>query len=255
MKSHLNYFMLMLLLPFLAACDNNFDNNYYGSSYNNYRVDIATVKNPDSTYKFSFLLDNNKLMNVTQSGDPTFIPKDGQRIIANYSILSVALVDSTYSRNVQLNNASLVLTKGIFKITPATQDSIGHDSITIRDMWVGNDFLNIEFAYFGNNKTHYINLVSDASKVYTDGKVHLEFRHNGNGDAPTYYLKGIVSFNLKSLQTGVTATVLNLAIHVKVPYQSVEKVYNIPYYFGPNTTLYGTPDFNTHMLQSIHNVL
>ena len=254
MKSHLNYFVLLMLLPLLAACDNNFDNNYYGSSYNNYRIDIATVKNPGLTSKFSFLLDNNKLMQVTQTNDPTFIPNDGQRIIANYNILSVTKVDSTYTRDVQLNNASLVLTKGIFNITPATQDSIGNDSITIRDMWIGNDFLNIEFAYLGNNKTHYINLVSDASKVYTDGKIHLEFRHNGNGDAPTYYLKGIVSFNLKPLQTGVSATVLNLAIHVKVPYQATEKVYNLPYYFGPNTTLYGAPDFSTRLMQNIHNV-
>lgn len=253
MKSHLNYFVLIVLLPFLSACDNYFDNSYYGSSYTDYRIDIATVKNPTLTSKFSFLLDNNKLMQVTQTNDPTFIPKDGQRIIANYSILSVTKVDSTYKRDVQLNNASEVLTKGIFNITPATQDSIGHDSITIRDMWIGNDFLNIEFAYLGNNKTHYINLVSDASKVYTDGKIHLEFRHNGNGDAPYYYLKGIASFNLKSLQTGVSATVLNLLIHVKVPYQTAEKTYNITYLFGPNTTLYGAPDFSTQM-QEVHKI-
>lgn len=248
MKSHLNYLVLIMILPVLVACDSNFDNNYYGYSY---RIDIATVKNPASTSKFSFLLDNNKLMQVTQTNDPTFIPKDGQRIIANYSILSATKTDSTYTRNVQLNNAALVLTKGIFNITPATQDSIGHDSIAIRDMWIGNDFLNIEFAYFGNDKTHYINLVSDASKVYTDGKIHLEFRHNGNGDSPAYYQRGIVSFNIKSLQTGVSATVLNLAIHVKVPYQSAEKIYDIPYYFGPATTLYGAPDLNVQM-QGIH---
>ena len=234
------------------ACDNNFDGYHNGYTDNNYRIDIATVQNPTLSSNFYFLLDNNQLYQVTGTNVPSFIPKDGQRIIANYSILSVTKVDSTYTRKVQLNNASLVLTKGIFKITPATQDSIGHDSITIRDMWIGNDFLNIEFAYFGNDKTHYINLVSDATKTYTDGKVHLEFRHNGNGDAPTYYLKGLVSFNLKSLKTGVSGTVLNLLIHVKVPYQAAERTYNIVYYFGPNTTLYGAPDINS-LMQVVHN--
>lgn len=247
MKSHLKYYLLIMLLPVFTACEN--DENYY--SYNNNRVDIATVKNAGLSSKFSFLLDNNQLMQITQTEVPTFIPKDGQRIIANYSILSVTKVDTTYTRNVRLNDVYSVLTKGVFKITPATQDSIGHDSITIRDMWIANDFLNVEFAYLGNNKIHYINLVSDASKVYTDGKIHLEFRHNGNGDAPTYYLKGLVSFNLKSLQTGVTASVLNLLIQVKVPYHTVEKTYDIPYYFGPTTTLYGAPDINS-MMQGVH---
>jgi hypothetical protein len=250
MKSHSKYLLLILFVPFFMACDNNDD----GYRINNSRVDIATVRNPNSSSKFSFLLDNNQLMQITQTDVSTFIPKDGQRIIANFTLLTQTKVDSVYNTTVRLNDASTVLTKGIFNITPAKQDSIGHDSITIRDMWIGNDFLNIEFAYFGNNKTHYINLVSDASKVYTDGKTHLEFRHNGNGDAATYYLKGIVSFNLKSLQTGVSGTVLNLAIHVKVPFQTTEKMYNIPYYFGPTTNLYGASEFMSLMQkdQPIH---
>ena len=253
MKSHSKYFLLIMLMPLFMACDNNYDGYNYGYSINNYRIDIATVKNTTSTDKFSFLLDNNQLMQITQSNVPTFIPVDGQRIIANYTILSRTKVDSVTNSNVKLNDASLVLTKGIFKITPATQDSIGNDSITIRDMWIGADFLNVEFAYLGYNKTHYINLVSDASKVYTDGKTHLEFRHNGNGDAPTYYLTGIVSFKLKSLQTGVTGTVLNLVIHVKVPHQTAERMYNIPYYFGPTTNLYGAPEF-MNLMQKVQNV-
>jgi len=253
MKSHFNYLLFFMLLLVLTACDNNYDGNYsngYSNGY--YRIDIATVKNTGLTSDFSFLLDNNQLMQITKTSDPTFIPVDGQRIIANYTILTQTKVDSVYNRTVKLNSAVNVLTKGIFKITPATQDSIGHDSISIRDMWIGNDFLNIEFAYLGNNKTHFINLVSDALKTYTDGKTHLEFRHNGNGDTPTYYLRGIVSFNLKSLQTGVSGTVLNLAIHVNVPNQTTEKVYNIPYYFGSTATLYGATDFNT-MMQAVHN--
>jgi hypothetical protein len=252
MKSHSNYLWLFLLLPLFVACD-NFDDDYNGYSNYNYRIDIATVQNPTLTSTFSFLLDNNKLYQVTQSNDPTFIPADGQRIIANYTVLSVTKVDSTYTRKARLNDASVVLTKNIFKITPATQDSIGHDSITIKDMWIGNDYLNIEFAYFGNNKTHFINLVSDASKTYTDGKTHLEFRHKGNGDLPTYYSRGIVSFKLKSLQTGASGNVLNLAIHVKVPYQTTEKMYDIPYYFGSTATLYGASDYNT-LMKGVHNV-
>ena len=249
MKTLAKLLIIIMLLPVFMAC-NNHDQMDYPS--NNYHIDIATVKNSDLSSQFSFLLDNNRLMKITYTDLPLFIPKDGQRIIANYSFLSVMLADSTLSNNVRLNNANTVLTKSILKITPATQDSIGHDSITIKDMWIGNDFLNIEFAYLGNDKTHFINLVSDASKVYTDGKIHLEFRHNANGDKPAYYYSGIVSFNLKSLQNGVTANVLNLLIHVNVPYQAAERLYNITYYFGPTVQNYYTPVFPTP-LQEIRN--
>ena len=250
MKSNINFLIIFLFLPIFMGCDNNFD----GYSTDNYRVELATVKNPNLNARFSLLLDNNQLIQITETNLPSFIPKDGQRVIVNYSVLSAMKSDSTYKSNVRLNDAISVLTKGIFRITPSTQDSIGHDSISIREMWIGNDFLNIEFAYLGNNKTHYINLVSDVSKVYTDGKIHLEFRHNGNGDIPTYYYKGIVSFNLKSLQTGTTSNSLNLVVHVKVPYQSMEKMYNITYNFGPITLLYGTPEFKSLMngVQKIH---
>jgi hypothetical protein len=249
MKSPLNYLLLIMLLPLFMACDDNYD--YY--QHDHYRVDMGTVINPNFNSRFSFLLDNNRLIQVTETNVPSFIPKDGQRIIANYTILSETKADSTVTRNVKLNNAYTVLTKGIFNITPATQDSIGHDSIYIRDMWIGSDYLNVEFAYWGNNKTHYINLVSDASKVYTDGKTHLEFRHNGNGDTPTYYLRGIVSFRLKSLQPQATANSLDLVIHVKEPYHSVEKMYAITYNFGPTPVLYKTADFNS-LMQEVHEI-
>ena len=251
MKSHSKYLLIILLLPLLVACKDFFD-DIFNDKTTVYHVDIATVKNPTLSSKFFFVLDNNQIMQITQTNLPSFVPKDGQRIIANYSILSKT--DST-NVPVKLFDASSVLTKGIFQITPATQDSIGHDSIYLRDMWIGNDFLNIEFSYWGYGRTHYINLVSDVSKVYTDGKTHLEFRHNGNGDTPTYLLRGIVSFNLKSLQTGVTGNSLDLVIHVNVPYQATEQMYNLTYTFGPTTTkAYSGTQLNSLMkdVQSIH---
>jgi len=235
----------------MMACK-DFFNDIFNDKSTVYHVDIATVKNPTLSSKFFFVLDNNQIMQITQTDLPSFVPKDGQRIIANYSILSK--VDST-NVPVKLFDASSVLTKGIFKITPATQDSIGNDSVFVRDMWIGNDFLNVEFSYWGFNRTHFINMVSDASKVFTDGKTHLEFRHNGNGDTPTYLLRGIVSFNLKSLQAGVTGNSLNLVIHVKVPYKTAVQMYDVTYNFGPTTsTVYTGPQLSGFMkdLPSMH---
>jgi len=253
MKSHSKYLLLFLLLPFMTACKDLFDDIFHDKT-TVYQEDIATVKNPTLSSKFFFVLDNNRIMQITETDLPSFMPTDGQRIIANYVLLSKSTADTT-NIPVKLVDVYTVLTKGIFKIKPANQDSIGHDSITIRDMWIGNDYLNIEFAYKGYNKTHYINLVSDASKVYTDGKIHLEFRHNGNGDSPMYNYKGIVSFNLKSLQTGVTGNSLNLVIHVKAPFKTVEQTYGLNYVFGPtaSTNVYYGVQLN-ELMKEAHSI-
>lgn len=242
MKTKFKIFLLSLFVPFFVGCDLDDDDGYI---INNYYTDIATVQNPDSLSAFFFRLDNDKLMWTVASNFYNYRPKDGQRIIANYSILFDKRATGLYDYDVKLNNVYTVLTKGIFQITPATQDSIGNDSISISDIWIGSDYLNVEFVYPGYNKTHYINLVSDNLKAYTDGKTHLEFRHNANGDTPTYMRKGIVSFNLKSLQTSaVVDKTISLVIHVNVPDQVAEKTYSLTYKYDDTSGMIKTRKIN-----------
>lgn len=236
MKTMKKIFLLSLLLPFFMACDLNDD----GYSLDKYWIDIATVENPDNSSFFYFRLDNNDLMWTAATNFRHFRPVDGQRIIVNYTILSNGPTGGSYNHDVKLNDAYKVLTKGIFPITPATRDSIGNDSIHVRDIWIGRDFLNVEFVYPGYDQIHFINLVSDASKVYTDGKIHLEFRHNANEDNPIYHRNGIVSFNLKSLQTGAGSDSVNLVIHVNEPNMAADKTFNLTYKFGAAAMLYQT---------------
>jgi hypothetical protein len=77
--------------------------------------------------------------------------------------------------------------------------------------------------------------------VYTDGKTHLEFRHNANDDSPNYYRRGIVSFDIKSLQATTSNKTINLVIHVNVPNQAEEKTYALTYNFDTNSTLIKSP--------------
>jgi len=218
----------MLALLFLVACNPHDNENQFLSDF----TSIATVENPNQTSGFYFKLDNNDRMWITSTYFPYYSPKTGQRIIANYSILSVNNNGTTYNHKVQLNDVYEVLTKGIFNITPATQDSIGNDQISIRDIWIGSDYLNVEFTYLGYNKIHYINLVTDTAKKYTDSKIHLEFRHNANGDYATYSKGGIASFKLDSLQTNTTVDSVNLVIHSKEFGTPTDKTYNLTYKFG-----------------------
>ena len=171
MKRVLFFFML---IPLFTACNDN-DPDY---SLDKFVTDLVTIENPDQATTFFMRTDDSTRLWTAATNFRNYRPKDGQRIIANYTILSDKPESATYDHDVKLNDLYEVLTQGIFNVTAATQDSIGNDNVYIEDMWIGSHFLNVEFVYPGSHKMHFINLVSDTSKVYNDGKIHLEFRHN-----------------------------------------------------------------------------
>lgn len=215
-----------LVLVLLSACQ------YEENDYQNRTVALATVENPRQSTDFYLIPDNGGRLKVGSSVIPYYRPVDGQRIIADYSITASTPQSSIYSHVVRLNDVYEVLTKGIFDITPSTQDSIGNDRVRINDIWISGNFLNIEFEFMGYNRVHYINLVKDAGKSYSDGKVHLEFRHNANDDYTDFVKSGIVSFNLNSLRKDNDNKV-SLVIHTNEFYNS-DNTYELTYVYGTN---------------------
>lgn len=220
----LRVFSVIALSALMLACSSNDD----GYSLNKFWVDIVTVENPNNKDAFFMRRDDNKLLWTAASSFYNFRPVDGQRLVANYTILWDKSQTGLYDYDVKLNDAYKVLTKGIFNLTPATADSIGNDPIRINRMWVGSHFLNVEFVYMGYNKIHFINLVNDDSKTYTDGKTHLEFRHNANNDMLYYTRMGLVSFDLRSLHNNTNADI-ELVIHVNESTENPDKQYTITY--------------------------
>ena len=221
-------FIGILLLFLVISCNDDVNSN------ENNRIDIATVENPTLSTTFNFRLDDGSLMYTNTAGLLNYKPKDGQRIIANYSFIETnSAASSTIKNNVKLNDVYEILTKGIFKIKPAQQDSIGNDQIEIKNIWIGSDYLNVEFVYLGYNKNHFINLVSDDSKTYTDNKVHLEFRHNANSDYPSNSNWGMASFDLRLLKANHNPTdSVKLIIHTKEYGSTIDKTYPLTYKFG-----------------------
>ena len=217
-------FVLIFVPLFFASCEKS------GYSLGDIWVSIATVENPDNSSAFFFRLDNDERMWTAATSLPHYRPKDGQRILAYYTILSDKPESSSYDHDVKLNSVYRILTKDIFKITPETQDSIGNDPIKIVDIWIGSDYLNVEFEFAGQYKTHFISLVSDESKTYDDGKVHLEFRHNANNDALSYRNWGLASFNIMPLQPSGTDRI-TLVIHTNEYDEPEEKLYELTYIF------------------------
>ncbi|NDP20220.1 MAG: hypothetical protein GZ091_03960 [Paludibacter sp.] len=211
----------------LLSCNRENEN-----MYENDLSDIATVDNSAQSTKFFLNLDNKERLYTMVSDLRYYRPKDGQRVIANYVILSNKSDTSTYNHDVKLIDVYEILTKGIFRIKPVQQDSIGNDQIEIRQMWIGSDYLNVEFSYPGYNKIHFISLISDSTKTYTDNKIHLEFRHNANGDYPSISKWGMASFDLRSLQSNATNDSLQLVIHTKEYRSTGDNTYSMTYKFN-----------------------
>lgn len=219
------YFLIALIIPLFIACSKDEE------TLNDSIVKIATVENPSQLTNYYLNLDDSTRLLAIDSELKYYRPKDEQRVIVDYTILSHKPNGSSYDHDVRVNDIYEILTKGIFSITPTTQDSIGNDPITIQDMWIAGDFMNFEFIYPGYSKTHFVNLVKDDLKTYTDGKMHLEFRHNANDDYPSLNISGIVCFNLKSIRKA-GATSVDLVIHTKEFGSSDERTYNYTYKYG-----------------------
>lgn len=218
--------LFALLIPLFIAC------NKEEEDVEQSVVKIGTVENPSQLTNFYLNQDDSVRLWVIDSDIKYYRPKNDQRVIMEYVILSNKPRGSSYQHDVKLKDVYEILTKGIFNITPETQDSIGNDPVAIRDMWVTNDFLNVEFVYPGYSKTHFINLVSDATKPLTDNKVRLEFRHNDNDDYPSYNISGIVSFSIKSLRVSGSNSV-DFVVHTKeFDSGNADKTYSFTYKYG-----------------------
>lgn len=225
-------YFLLLLLP-LCALFSCLDNND-GYSLDKYWVDLATVDNPDKGSAFYLNLDDGDRLWLAATNFYNYKPKTGQRIVAYYTLLSDKPEGSPYDHDAKLVDVYEVLTKKVFDIKPATQDSVGNDPIIANKLWIAQDHLNIEFSYRGDNKIHFINLVKDPLQTYPDGKVHLEFRHNAYNDATSYERKGLVSFDLSPLKPNPaqnTTKFIELVIHVK-DYDGKDNKHEMKYEFG-----------------------
>ena len=197
-----------IILFYAFSCD---DNNGY--SLGDFQIRIATVVLEDDD-KFSLILDDgNKLLPIIS--DVRYQPADGQRVFLNYTILSD---DDHYGYNhaIKINDIWNILTKKPIQLNAANADSIGNDPIEINEMWIGSDYLNVDFLFnYGGIRPHAVNLVENSLQPSPeDGKIHLEFRHNSYQSHTSQKFNGFVCFNLKQFQVN-DADSVNLSIKVQ----------------------------------------
>jgi hypothetical protein len=191
LKTGLLIMIIGLLMTTSCLKDTNSLTQYWlsygvvtGSAGNyNIRVDDGTILYPDA-------------------GSQSLVAQYAtNRVLVNYTVISSKIENSDTSYNVKVSSVDKLLVKSVVALTKQNADSLGNDPINVYNFWFGNNFLNVNFSFLQNTKTHLIDLAKDT--IQSDPTaVSLLLRHNAYGDLPSYEQAGFVSFDLTSLLNG-----------------------------------------------------
>ncbi len=190
--SKLSMVVIAVMAFMVTSCN---DKNY---SFK-YWVSYGEVQIEEESYRI--ILDDGKILYVTETEVPLYNVQNGQRVIANYTILETL----TDGYNVRLNAISDILTKDILYKSEMTEDQLaelGDDPINIiGSVWFSiGKYMNIDFEFFysSSNIAHMLNLVVDDENSTPDKKI-VEFKHNAFGDYPSFSGRGCVAFRVGDL--------------------------------------------------------
>ncbi|MDR1455003.1 MAG: NigD-like protein [Tannerella sp.] len=205
-----------------ASCVFNSCNDSEGYSLDNVWYSMATVVPSDDSPAYHLRLDRGTTLWPAASSIPWYAPTEKHRALVYYTVLSDAF--QGYDHAVKVLDIRDVLTKPVAGDRGGENDSYyGTDPVRILDLWIGDGYLNVEFGFgYGGNVRHFINLVK---REGGDTPSCFEFRHNAYGDNVHVQSKGIVSFDLSSLE--VEGEDLQLVIRAKTP--EGEKDYTVTY--------------------------
>lgn len=225
MKKYFVFPFVAIAIFFTAfSCDDNNSGHYL--------FDIATVEvQNDKTFVLR-LDDGTRLCPVDLN--VYYTPKDRQRVFVNFTILSEKENSCDYS--IRINDIWDILTKSPILLTAENADSIGNDPVKVKSIWIGSDFLNVDFLFNYNGvKPHAINLVKNTLVTPPDdGKIHLEFRHNSYQSPSIRLYEGFVCFDLKSLRV---PTADSVQLKIKVKEWDREKTFDLVYRYNETAPL------------------
>lgn len=192
----------------LQACD---DDNSLGKFY----VRMATVHAIGGS-SYYLETDNGKTLWPSATAIPQYKPVDGQRVIADYTPLGTL---QEYDEAIRVNYLYNVLTKQVEELTAENEEVFGNDPARIRAMWIGGNYLNIQFEFnVPYQKAHRVSLVwnttTDKPLIDDEGYINLEYRYNNQADISPYVRRSFVSYNL--LEYGPNSTTLEGVAGLKV---------------------------------------
>lgn len=193
-KIHINatrYMMALLGLISLVSCQEDDT-----AEEEKFLIEYGTVEKTDPE-NYVIRLDKGPIIRPTENTIPGRSLKNESRVDVDYVILEEAPDSCLEDYYVRINYLNEIPTWNLIDYSPAIEDSLGHDPVSIINTQIANGFLTVEFYYETSDLSapHDFNLVRHKTLTF-DGRVRLEFRHNARGDEGTYTF-GHVCFRLK----------------------------------------------------------
>ncbi len=214
--------LLILIMSSSFACSDS-----DGYSLGDFRISIATVV-PEEGMSYSLILDNGVKL-WPAATDVYYRPNMNQRVFVNYTILSDKM--QGFDHFIKVNDIWDILTKPVIELTEANADSIGNDPVRLNDLWIGNNFLNTDFAFnYNGMRPHAINMVQNKITTEDDaGVLELELKHNSYNSMSNRLFNGFACFDLKPFRVEGKDSI---AIKVKVKDWDGEKEYDLMYKYN-----------------------
>ncbi|MFO8000310.1 MAG: NigD-like C-terminal domain-containing protein [Marinilabilia sp.] len=124
-----------------------------------------------------------------------------ERVLLKYELDEEGGDEDDYDYIVNVIRIQEVVTKDIVEINEENRDTIGTDPLFLNDIWIAGGYLNIDFSFYGDDKTHYINIVKDPDEqTGEETEIYLQVRHDDRDDDALQRYRGLMSFYLDSLQ-------------------------------------------------------
>lgn len=212
---NINFFMIMKLkylflsiigIVLLSSCMKDDSSDYY--LYGGIGTAIQ-IKDSDFYFKF----DNGKTFCPIGSTFNTDVLKDSARVILSFVLEAENVSGYDYTGRLQYLNT--ILTKKSINYAESMPDTLGTNEVIIRDGYIYDKYLNIEFSVRGQYPDHYINLVSVDKEQTSDSEyIKVYFMDKIEGDQSGYGL-GIICFDIEDLvkaypgKKGVSVTAVN----------------------------------------------
>lgn len=194
----LNWFLLstlLLLIPVLQSCDegDGYSLGQMGGSWATVRVLSGNTYYLES--------DSYGTLWPAASSVYGYRPVDGKRV----SVLFNPLYDDFdgYDMAVKVENITPILTEQVEELTEENEKGFGNDPLTVlkKNIWIANGYLNMIYKQNAPvYEQHRVSLVRNTLlEPEDDGYVHLELRYNTFNDLSGWWVKGLVSFNLNTI--------------------------------------------------------
>lgn len=216
-------FILVAVLSTVLLSSCNSDDGY---SLGNFQVSFATVRTTDGGEhgKWFYLETTSEKLWIAAPLSVSRIPEDGQRVIANYTLLSDK--QGEFDHYIRLNNMRLLETDDVKVLNIGGEDKYGQDKLGYIDdktpfggISLDGNYVNVAYTRFAyNQKRHELSLIQNLNKTHMEGDdaefIHLELRYNAFGDVLKEYIIGRASFDIKELLTPeVLSTKKGVVIH------------------------------------------